>query len=388
MRRMNYDNEVMSTVKLYRNEYGILARTEWDFPNVGQDPLSRIHPYPARFIREIPKSLIEALGCPQGTIILDPFCGSGTTIVEAQRCGIQSVGIDINPIACLISRVKTQPLQVNNFMNTVNRVSERARILYTGDIAIPEIPNIDHWFGKPIQKALSALMLSCKNVRNKIIKDAIHLAMSSIIVKVSNQDSDTRYAAVHRNTDPNDVFNLFVLAGERIANVKRQAVSARAEVMLKDILSVNASQIHRRVGLVVTSPPYPNAYEYWLYHKYRMWWLGYDPIAVREYEIGARPHYQKKNGQTEVDFCQQMEKVFTLLVKCMINGGHICFIVGRSIIRGRLIDNRKLIQDIGERAGLSLVADITRNIAASKKSFNLTYGKINHENILIFKKEF
>ena len=378
----------MSTVKLYRNEYDILAKTDWDFPKVAQDPLSRIHPYPARFIREIPKSLIEALGCPQDSIILDPFCGSGTTIVEAQRCGIESVGIDINPIACLISRVKTQPLQVNSFMNAVNRVSERARILYTGDIAIPEIPNIDHWFGKPIQKALSALMLSCKNERNKIIKDALQLAMSSIIVKVSNQDSDTRYAAVHRNTDPNDVFNLFALAGERIAHVKGQIVSARADVILKDILSVNASQFQKRVGLVVTSPPYPNAYEYWLYHKYRMWWLGYNPIAVREYEIGARPHYQKKNGQTEVDFCRQMEQVFSLLVECLINGGHICFIVGRSIIRGRLIDNRILIQDIGARAGLTLVADITRNIAASKKSFNLTYGKINHENILIFKKEF
>lgn len=378
----------MSTVKLYRNEYEILARTDWDFPKVEQDPLSRIHPYPARFIREIPRSLIESLGCPQGTIILDPFCGSGTTIVEAQRSGIESVGIDINPIACLISRVKTQPLQVDNFINAVNRVSERARILYASDIAVPEIPNIDHWFGRPVQKALSALILSCKHERNKIIKDALRLAVSSIIVKVSNQDSDTRYAAVHRNTEPNDVFDLFVLAGERIAHVKRQGVSARVDVMLKDILSVNDSQFQKRVGLVVTSPPYPNAYEYWLYHKYRMWWLGYNPIKVREYEIGARPHYQKKNGQTEVDFCRQMEQVFALLVECLVNGGHICFIVGRSIIRGRLIDNRKLIQDIGERAGLSLVADITRNISASRKSFNLTYGKINHENILIFKKEF
>ena len=47
------------------------------------------------------------------------------------------------------------------------------------------------------------------------------------------------------------------------------------------------SDIPRRVGLVITSPPYPNAYEYWLYHKYRMYWLGLDPIAVKKQEIGA-----------------------------------------------------------------------------------------------------
>ena len=54
-------------------------------------------------------------------------------------------------------------------------------------------------------------------------------------------------------------------------------------------------------GRLVTSPPYPNAYEYWLYHKYRMYWLGFDPIPIRENEIGARPHYFKTNHQDETD---------------------------------------------------------------------------------------
>ena len=266
-------------------------------------------------------------------------------------------------------------------------MADEARVLYEQKISIPVIPNMDHWFGRGVQKALSALMLSCKHHRNARIRDALMLAMSSIIVKVSNQESDTRYAAVHRDTEPSEVFNRFVVAGEKIAHAKSQVLSTKADVLLQDVLTVDASQIQKRVGLVVTSPPYPNAYEYWLYHKYRMWWLGYDPIKVREYEIGARPHYQKKNGQTEEDFYRQMEQVFSLLVKCLIKGGHVCFIVGRSIIRGHFVDNRKMIQSIGERAGLTLVADITRNIATSKKSFNLKYGKINQENIVVFKKE-
>src|SRR6185437_6981584 len=89
----------------------------------------------------------------------------------------------------------------------------------------------------------------------------------------------------------------------------------------------------------VFSPPYPNAYEYWLYHKYRMYWLDHDPIAVREAEIGARPHYFKKNHQTEHDFERQMGDCFGLLARVMEPGSHACFVVGDSIIHGRLIDN-------------------------------------------------
>jgi site-specific DNA-methyltransferase (cytosine-N4-specific) len=118
-----------------------------------------------------------------------------------------------------------------------------------------------------------------------------------------------------------------------------------------------------------------------------MWWLGYDPIEVRTYEIGARPHYQKKNGQTEKDFYRQMNCVFDTLTDCLIMNGHICFVVGRSIISGRVINNADLIKDIGKEHDLILVADITREIAATKKSFNLKYGKIKEENILIFRKE-
>jgi site-specific DNA-methyltransferase (cytosine-N4-specific) len=59
--------------------------------------------------------------------------------------------------------------------------------------------------------------------------------------------------------------------------------------------------------------PYPNAYEYWLYHKYRMFWLGMDPLKVRAKEIGARPHFFRKNGATMHDFERQMTLVFRLL---------------------------------------------------------------------------
>ena len=88
-----------------------LSEVDWSFSETpGIDLPGRIHPYPAKFIPEIPGTLLDCLPPPTGTRVLDPFMGSGTTLVEAQRRGYGAVGIDLNPIATLITRVRTGPL--------------------------------------------------------------------------------------------------------------------------------------------------------------------------------------------------------------------------------------------------------------------------------------
>lgn len=377
----------MSKIEIFDSQYSDLKFTDWDFTTSSQDPLANIHPYPARFIPDIPRELISKLGCVKNSVILDPFCGSGTTLVEAQRAGFESVGIDLNPIACLISSVKTQELP-QHFLTAANQVFENAKTTYASCVKIPTIPNLDHWFKSDIQKALSSVLQQIELLDDNITKNGLKLALSSIIVRVSNQESDTRYAAVDNNFTANDVFDSFLCACKKLNAAKQDSsYFAYSKIINQDILKITPLDISKEVGLVITSPPYPNAYEYWLYHKYRMWWLGFDPIKVRTFEIGARPHYQKKNGQTEEDFKRQMSTVFDLLSDILIQNGHICFVVGRSIIKGKEIDNAELIRDIALKHKLTCVANIEREIASTKKSFNLKYGKIKTENILIFRKD-
>ena len=378
----------MSNIEIFDSRYSGLRNVEWDFLNATQDALSNIHPYPARFIPDIPRELIGILKCKENSVVLDPFCGSGTTLIEAQRAGYEAVGIDLNPIACLISRVKTECLP-QTFWTVANQVYEDSRIAYEGCVEIPEIPNLDHWFKSDVQKAISCLLQQIEAQTNMIIKDALKLALSSIIVRVSNQESDTRYAAVDNKYTACDVFNAFINACKKIKEAKREQNIQRDSIKIihSDILKVTAKDFDKDVGLVITSPPYPNAYEYWLYHKYRMWWLGFDPVEVRAYEIGARPHYQKKNGQTAEDFRNQMSCIFDLLQEVLVIGGHICFVVGRSVIKGKVVDNAKLIYEVAREHNLIPVANIEREIASTKKSFNLKYGKIKTENILIFRKD-
>ena len=91
-----------------------LLNTDWSFPNEsGGDGLYSLHPYPAKFIPQIPRALIKDIGVAYCGVVFDPFCGSGTTLIEAQSLGYSSVGIDLNPIATLISKVATTPQPID-----------------------------------------------------------------------------------------------------------------------------------------------------------------------------------------------------------------------------------------------------------------------------------
>lgn len=363
-----------------------LDKIDWNFlERTLTSPLEAIHPYPAKFIGDIPRSLIEQIGLPPGTAVLDPFCGSGTTLVEAQRLGYPSVGIDLNPIACLLSRIKTSALP-GQIQSIWPKIVATAR--QTAATTVLNIPNLDHWFADDVREALAALLTAIEKLSPPSCLDFLRAALSSIIVRVSNQESDTRYAAVTKQIRRDDVFDEFSLSCAKLhkALLHRNYTLSPAIVLEKDILAAKPSEITLPIGLIVTSPPYPNAYEYWLYHKYRMWWLGFDPIDVRSKEIGARPHYFKKNHQTELDFARQMETALKLMVAVLAPTGHICILVGRSKIHGRIIDNALLLRTAAQRQGLKLLDQRERVIQATRKSFNLSHANIKTETLLVFGK--
>ncbi len=275
-----------------------LRSVDWDFANAPlRSGIHAIHPYPAKFIPEIPRHLIELFHPGDSSPVLDPFCGCGTTLLTAIEMGLDAWGIDINPLGCLISRVKTTPLPVgleDVARGVVTRAREQTAV---GNVRVPLIPRVDHWFKPGVQMALASLVEHIGQLEDRRIAEALQVALSSIIVRVSNQESDTRYAAVEKDVSAEDVFVQFARAvaavSRSLANLSDSLFTrlGHATVLNRDTLAVTPQELPSGFGLVVTSPPYPNAYEYWLYHKYRMYWLGMDPLAARSREIGARPKY-------------------------------------------------------------------------------------------------
>jgi hypothetical protein len=369
-----------------RPDYARLASADWTFADAyTRGETHGIHPYAAKFIPQIPRALIVALHPGDDSAVLDPFCGSGTTLVEAALQGIPSVGIDLHPLACLISKVKVTPLS-RSLGAAARDVLARSR-----NEPPPPIPALDHWFSHEIQLALSSLRGAIQREEDADVRDGLLVAFSSIIVRVSRQESETRYAAVENALTPDLVRASFVNAAQSIENALATTWGGlfqpgQTTIVNRDVLTVAPSDIPTRVSLVITSPPYPNAYEYWLYHKYRMYWLGMDPIAVREREIGARPHYFKTKPHTPADFERQMGQVFAMLAEVVVPGGHACFQIGRSIIHGERVDNAEILRRAAEGNQFEEVARMGRTIPRSRKAFNLSHARIADEHIIIFRR--
>lgn len=381
------------TINELRNK---ITSLDWDFTNNDTSPINKIHPYPAKFIEQIPDQLLDVFQVPEDLMILDPFIGSGTTAVSAQRHGNQFLGIDLNPIAILITSVKTHDLP-KNYLEIVQFITSRSLDLFrSGNFNSVKISNGDHWFSHSVHAMLSCIIEIIRNTKEigVNVRNALEVALSSIIVKVSYQESDTRYAAKLNQNDQSSVINEFYSANQKIFNAVRdesQKISSKIddnnnELILGSALDSDISEYKGQVGAVITSPPYPNAYEYWLYHKFRMEFLGYNPKDVKKREIGTRSRYFKKVPESIDIFRAQIAQVIQKAMYVLVSGGPIAIVVGTSVIHGELFDNGQDIQNIGSKLGLEFVARIKRNINLSKKSFNVKNSRLSKEDLIVFRK--
>ena len=115
---------------------------DWEFENEDTQYASHnIHRYSGKFIPQIARSAIQLLSDP-GDIILDPYLGSGTTALEAILLDRKCIGIDINPLAILISKVKTTVLPVDLLKDFQARLIESLRCFDNGQLTISFYDNL------------------------------------------------------------------------------------------------------------------------------------------------------------------------------------------------------------------------------------------------------
>lgn len=384
-----------------------LRDLNWDFHDADTLYLTHgLHPYPAKFIPQIADTLITELSS-DGDTVADIFCGSGTVLVEAMRLGRNAVGVDANPLACLITEAKTRRVD-DQELSSLSRLAERAEAagssirmhisgsLFGSETFVssgwrPADDVVNFWFEPFVVEELAEALVWCKELEDESAKKLAMTAFSSIVVQVSKQDSDTRYVRREKGLSPGDAFLRFASALRRVTEMTRsfrENVNANVHgvVHYADLLAhPNIS----KVDLVVCSPPYPNAYSYHLYHRTRMLWLGMDQLGFKKAEIGSHRKYSNKgpNGATEETFADEMRSVFAWLGDVLKHGKYACFVIGDSIIKGKKVDNAEILIDAAASCGFLMLESIEREIMATRKAFNPKIGKIKSERILIFRNE-
>jgi site-specific DNA-methyltransferase (cytosine-N4-specific) len=170
----------------------------WDFRGNGsRDYVHNLYPYPAmmvpQMIRKLLKVLLEEKGDEIETL-LDPFCGSGTVLIEGMLEGKNVIGIDINPLSILISKVKTQPLNTNILEIKIDNLNKNIAINQEKNYKKGDLTNfsgIRKWFKEEIIKDLERIKRAIQVEDNILYRRFFWVAFCETVYKVSNSRSST-----------------------------------------------------------------------------------------------------------------------------------------------------------------------------------------------------
>ncbi len=400
------------------------------------------HKYPGKFIPQIPRWAINKyLINKKNKCILDPFCGSGTTLVEGVLSNHNVIGFDIDPLSVLISRVKTTPVESEQFIKIYNWILNQLKKNIKGQF-IPECQNIEHWFLPNTIKILSKIRTIIDNIEtefgnNKDIQDLFYICFSSILRRVSNADNESQKTYVsHTNIKtPEEPLILFTKQLEyfksRILDFSNSLTSfKKSDVICIDAAkSINGYLNNCEVDLVITSPPYIKAIDYIYNQMVELFWIG-DLFSLQTQEkqnklkklyIGSKSYHiidykdyspleyktdikelddnlkliflnDKKNGHKHsyitYKYFFDMENHFRNLSKNLNKNVHYIMVIGNSKVSDVNIDTAGILSKMAERNNFTLTNKFGYKIKNRYMRFDRKGrgGIINHDWVLDFNK--
>lgn len=335
-----------------------------------------------------------------GELVLDPFGGSGTTALEAVRLGRRALSIDANAVGTLIGRVKTCNLDstaARDLHAIRSALSTRAvnlpdpESLSTENAKyIPDIPNIDKWFPITSRGELAAIRSRIARIESEKARDIALLVLSRIVLAVSFQDSETRYSSKPREIPKGETLKRFLLALDAsVRNVVKTQAALRYGVC--NFLTADTRKLAHgvckpdSVDLIVTSPPYGNANDYHLYHRFRLLWLGHDPRQLGKIEIGSHLRHQKESSGFDT-YLAEMEQSLSGMLRVLRPGRYAVLVVGDAIYERVLYSTAEALSKKAEGLGFERVCIVERNIHTTKRSFVAAGRRATTEKLLVVRK--
>ena len=205
------------TIRKYRDE-------SWDFRTADTKKYTHsFHAYPAMMIPQVAGRILDEYGV-NAKILFDPYCGTGTSLVEANIRGINAIGTDINPLARLIARAKTTVIPLEKLDKGISEFNNFVFYLKLGKIKssphLPVFPNIDYWFKKETQYWLAIIRDFIEEIKDPKIKDFFKVAFSETV----------REASLTRNSE----FKLYRMTEKQIKNFNPEPLDIMTAKLIRN----------------------------------------------------------------------------------------------------------------------------------------------------------
>ncbi len=294
----------------------------------------------------------------QPPVVLDPFCGSGTTLVEGRAAGLHVIGSDLNPLAVRIARAKTWSCpkkRLDAFQSIGEKISKAAfeegkaarRADYTpGPIRVPKgvdpaqrNEEIAAWYSPHVRRELEFIAGAIDEQREHDAQfaDLLSVCLSSLLIKCSKRSSDTSPKEVKRNIARGAPGRWF---GERVQLLARGLIDLHREGASGDVrvLERDARKLlepggiePESVGAIISSPPYIGTYDYVDHHRLRLAFLGMPYQEFERNEIGARRRFKGRAHEAALQSIEDFKTCLKSFNEILVPGGLMALMVGDSV---------------------------------------------------------
>jgi DNA modification methylase len=348
--------------------------------------------YPCKFIPQIPRWAILKY-TKEKQLVLDPFAGSGTTLVEAVLNKRNALGVDFDKLSQLLCKTKTCILsekELEYIKKSRNKLFEKRNIASNFN---PDIHNINHWFPRYNINQLLALKEGINSIsktkKNERIINFLLVCFASIIKKCSYADdtSPKPYVSTRFKKEPLSAKEIFFKTCDsylkRIEEYKNKQIGD-FYLISEDAREIDSPEYDGRISLAVTSPPYINAFDYVRSLRLENAWLDFygdsNIIGVKKKQVGTetisskiytenlRKHNNKKlddilskiykrdkkRAFVVLKFFEDMEKNFNEVNRLLKDRAHYVVVVGDSKIKGIDVPTHEILIDIAKKSGFKL----------------------------------
>ncbi len=383
-----------------------------NFPGVQtQHATHSLHTYVAAINPPLASALIEHY-VPAGEVILDPFVGGGGVLIEALRSGRRGIGCDVNPLAVLLSKVKTTFIPSARTLRVYQDLVDRAQSLGR-NANIEEIPDIVRfWYRDDSLAPLRGLQRAIEEIENTSIRDLFYLALSAtsrdVMLTYRGEIRLRKLQGSHLERFKPNVWEVFKKrAVSAIDQVSRLPQQPKTRVELRDSRQLTHNH---RCHTVITSPPYgddKNGVGYFQFSRNMLYWIGVsleDQRRMRESFLGSDTSSRIAQQSATLDraleailaikesqfreaaaFYSDYQQVLKRL--CEVAEQRVIIVIGDRVLARTKISNGHITTELMRELGWELEHYYTRQIR-KKRIANLggDGGGISLEHIMVFQR--